>query len=100
MTCRPFGAEEARAAGFVNRVVEPDCLETEVEKLASELLEKPKLALLATKRHTNAVTSEMLGMSRAWSDADGLLAGLRDEEGKASAARYLQALKDRRAARS
>ena len=99
MTCRPFGADEARSAGFLNRVVEPESLEAEVEKLAAELLEKPKLALLSTKRHTNAVTSEMLGMSRAWSDADGLLAGLRDAEGKASAARYLEALKARRAAR-
>ena len=99
MTCRPFGADEARSAGFLNRVVEPESLEAEVEKLAAELLEKPKLALLSTKRHTNAVTSEMLGMSRAWSDADGLLAGLRDAEGKASAARYLEALKTRRAAR-
>jgi enoyl-CoA hydratase/carnithine racemase len=99
MTCRPFGAEEARAAGFLNRVVAPESLAAEVDKLAAELLDKPKLALLSTKRHTNAVTNEMLGISRAWSDADGLLAGLRDSEGRASAARYLQALKDRRAAR-
>ena len=95
MTCRPFGAEEARAAGFVNRVVNPEELDSEVEKLVETLLEKPKLALLSTKRHTNAVTSEMLGMTRSWSDADGLLAGLRDPEGKASAVRYLERVRSR-----
>jgi enoyl-CoA hydratase/carnithine racemase len=99
MTCRPFGAEEARAAGFVNRVVDLDALDAEVESLAAALIEKPKLALLSTKRHTNAVTAEMLGMARSWSDADGLLAGLRDPEGKASAARYLEKLQRRRSAR-
>lgn len=96
MTCRPFGADEARAAGFINRVVDPGELDAEVDKLVETLLEKPKLALLSTKRHTNAVTSEMLGMTRSWSDADGLLAGLRDPEGKASAARYLERLRSRR----
>ena len=99
MTCRPFSAEEARLAGFVNRVVKPSDLDEAVEKLAAELAAKPKLALLSTKRHTNAVTSEMLGISRSWSDADGLLAGLRDPEGRASAARYLEDLRARRDAR-
>jgi enoyl-CoA hydratase/carnithine racemase len=98
MTCRPFGAEEARAAGFLNRVVAPADLEREVEELAATLLEKPKLALLSTKKHANAVTNEMLGMTRSWADADGLLAGLRDPDGRASAERYLKNLQARRAA--
>ena len=89
MTCRPFGAEEALRAGFLNRVVGADELDGAVEELAAMLASKPKLALLATKRHTNAVTGEMVGTIRSWSDADGLLAGLRDPEGNESAARYL-----------
>jgi enoyl-CoA hydratase/carnithine racemase len=89
MTCRPFDAAEALEAGFLNRVVSADELDGFVEDLASRLASKPKLALLATKRHTNAVTEEMVGTMRSWSDADGLLAGLRDPEGKESAARYL-----------
>jgi hypothetical protein len=36
----------------------------------------------------------MLGTARSWSDADGLLAGLRDPEGNESAARYLARLRD------
>ena len=99
MTCRPFGSNEARAAGFLNRVVAPDALDKEVAELVDSLVEKPKLALLSTKRHTNAVTGEMLGMARAWSDADGLLAGLRDPEGRDSATRYLKNLEARRKAR-
>jgi enoyl-CoA hydratase/carnithine racemase len=89
MTCRPFDAAEAREAGFLNRVVPAEQLDREVEELAVLLESKPKLALLATKRHTNAVTEEMVGTMRSWSDADGLLAGLGDTEGNESAARYL-----------
>ncbi len=96
MTCRPFGSEEAQRAGFLNRVVACEDLESEVEALASQLVAKPKLALLSTKRHTNAVTGEMLGMARSWADADVLLAGLRDPEGRASAERYLKELQERR----
>ena len=90
MTCREFGPEEAKAAGFLNRVVSPDRLDAEVDELVANLVRKPKLALLATKAHTNAVTEAMVGTGRSWSDADGLLAGLRDAEGRASAAAYLE----------
>ena len=93
MTCRPFDAEEARAAGFLNRVVPADQLDATVEELAAQLESKPKLALLATKRHTNAVADEMVGTMRSWSDADGLLAGLGDAEGNEAAARYLARIK-------
>ncbi|MFV0307630.1 MAG: enoyl-CoA hydratase/isomerase family protein [Desertimonas sp.] len=95
MTCRPFGAEEAKAAGFLNRVVEPDRLDDEVTDLVATLVRMPKLALLATKVHTNAVTESMVGTGRSWSDADGLLAGLRDPEGRASAASYLERIRTR-----
>jgi enoyl-CoA hydratase/carnithine racemase len=94
MTCRPFDAAEAREAGFLNRVVPADQLDRAVEELAALIESKSQLALLATKRHTNAVTEEMVGTMRSWSDADGLLAGLGDAEGNAAAARYLARLSD------
>ena len=56
----------------------------------------PKLALLATKAHTNAVTESMVGTGRSWADVDGLLAGLRDPEGRASAQRYLERMRAKR----
>lgn len=93
MTCRPFDADEAHRAGFVNRVVPDDRLDDEVEALVTQLLAKPKLALLETKAHVNAVTESMVGTGRSWADADGLAAGLRDPEGRAAAQRYVEALR-------
>lgn len=96
MTCRPFDAAEARAAGFLNRVVPEADLDSEVEALVQVLLGKAKLALLETKAHVNAVTESMVGTGRSWSDADGLFAGLRDEEGRAKAAAYAEQLLSKR----
>lgn len=96
MTCREFGPDEALAAGFLNRVVDDDALDAEVDELVATLLRMPKLALLATKAHTNAVTEAMVGTGRSWSDADGLLAGLRDPEGRASAQRYLDRVRSKK----
>lgn len=90
MTCREFTASEAKAAGFVNRLVPDAKLETEVEALAAQLIAKPKLALLATKAHVNAVTESMVSTGRSWSDAQGLGEGLMDDEGRTSAEAYLE----------
>lgn len=95
MTCREFGPDEAKAAGFVNRVVPDEELDAAVDELVTTLLRMPKLALLATKVHTNAVTESMVGTGRSWSDADGLLAGLRDPEGRESGRRYLDRVRSK-----
>ena len=94
-TCRPFDADEAYRAGFLNRVVPDDRLDDEVETLVQQLLAKPKLALLETKAHVNAVTESMVGTGRSWADADGLAAGLRDPEGRASARAYVERLRNK-----
>ena len=96
MTCREFGPEEAKAAGFLNRVVPDAELDDAVASLVANLVRMPRLALLATKAHTNAVTEAMVATGRSWSDADGLLAGLRDPEGRASAAAYLERVRSGR----
>ena len=80
LTCRPFGAEEARAIGFLNRVVTADALEEEVEGLAELLAKKSAHALFSTKRHVNAISEQMVGSSRSWADADGMVAAFSDEE--------------------
>lgn len=90
MTCREFSAPEAKEAGFLNRVVPEDALDREVELLVDRLLTMPTLALLATKAHVNAVTESMVHTGRSWADAHGLGEGLIDEEGRASAAAYLE----------
>lgn len=89
MTGREFSPDEALAIGFLNRVVDDDQLDAATTTLVDRLVAKPKLGLLATKAHTNAVTESMVGTGRSWADADGLEAGLRDPEGRAVRQAYL-----------
>lgn len=91
LTCRPFGSDEAQAAGFLNRVVPEADLDAEVDALVNQLITKSALTLTLTKRHTNAVTEQMVGTARSWSDADGLVAALHDPESRDSAEAYLRA---------
>jgi hypothetical protein len=53
-------------------------------------------ALFSTKRHVNAVTDQMVGTGRSWSDADGLAVALRDPEGRASREAYLERMQARK----
>ncbi len=92
MTCRPFGAAEALAAGFLNRAVAASDLAAAVDELVGQLTGKSALTLTATKRHTNAVTESMVGTARAWNDADSLVTALRDPESRAASAAYLKRL--------
>ena len=80
ITCRPFDAAEAKSAGFLNRIVEPDQLGAEAEALAEQVAKRPTNPVQVTKRHVNGVTAQMVGTMRAWSDADGLLASFTDPE--------------------
>lgn len=89
MTCRPFSAAEAKAAGFLNRVVPAADLKSAVETLVSQLESKSALTLLATKQHTNAITDVMVGTARAWNDADSFMTALHDPESRSAAAAYL-----------
>jgi enoyl-CoA hydratase/carnithine racemase len=89
MTCRSFAADEARSIGFLNRVVPENELHSVVEDLARQLLDKAQYALLSTKRQTQAITSGMVGLPGSLLDADLLVAGLRDPEGREKAQAYL-----------
>ncbi len=95
MTCRPFGADEAKALGFLNRVVPAAELDDTVDLLAADLIQKSTLTLQATKRHVNAVLESMSGAVRNWNDADSLVAALHDGESRAAAARYLERVRRR-----
>ncbi len=89
MTCRPFSADEAHAAGFVNRVVPAEELDEAVASLVSQLESKSMLTLSATKQHANAVTEGLVSTARAWNDADSLMTALHDPESRSVAAAYL-----------
>jgi enoyl-CoA hydratase/carnithine racemase len=95
LTCRPFDAAEAKAAGFLNRVVPAPELEKAALELASSLAAKASHAISSTKRHVNAVTDQMVGTMRSWSDADGLVTALGDEECAAARRDYLKARQKR-----
>ena len=89
MTCRPFGADEARDAGFLNRVVDSDALDESVAELAEAVASRPAFPVQATKRHVDAITAAQIGLDRSWADADSLLAGLVDPDCAAARERYL-----------
>ena len=90
LTCRRFGADEARAWRFLNRVVAPERLDAEVDELARSLAEKSALSLDVTKRHVNAVAEEMGSTRMAFLDTDVLQSAFRDPESRAVGARYLE----------
>jgi len=91
LTCRPFDAAEARSIGFLNRVVPAGALEAEAEELATALSKKAAHALFSTKRHVNAITDQMVGTTRSWADADGMVTAFQDDECKQVRSDYLRA---------
>jgi len=91
LTCRPFDAAEAKAAGFLNRLVPEAKLEATVLELAQSLAAKASHAIFSTKQHVNAVTDQMVGTMRSWADADGLVTAFSDPECGEARQRYLTA---------
>ena len=89
LTCRPFGADEAKELGFVNTIVAPSDLAAHVDALAAELAAKPGYALRTTKQQVNAVTEEIAGTRRNAADADALVFATYDSESREASARYL-----------
>ena len=79
--------------GFLNQTVPAANLAATVDQLVGRLTGKSALTLTATKRHTNAVTEQMVGTMRAWNDADTLVTALRDPESRAAGAVYLKSLR-------
>ncbi len=90
LTCRPFAADEAHAIGFLNEIVPDEELDHRADALAGSLAKKASHALFSTKRHVNAVTDQMVGTMRSWSDADGLVTAFGDEEAAAARSDYLR----------
>jgi enoyl-CoA hydratase/carnithine racemase len=88
MTCRRFSPMEAKAIGFIIRVVPPAKLQTEVEELARELLAKPSVPVAITKEHVNAVTRAMSAGITSFGDGDVLLGAQATEESRAAARAY------------
>lgn len=91
LTCRPFGADEALAIRFLNRVVPEAELADAAGRLAADLAAKPTFSLRVTKHQVNAVMEEIGSTRRNAIDADVLTAALADPESRAASRRYLHA---------
>lgn len=89
ITCREFDAGEAKAAGFLNRVVPKKSLDGAVSQMVDSIVSKPAVPVNATKLHVDAVTSQMVGIDRAWADADSLIAALHNPECSAARETYI-----------
>lgn len=91
ITCREFSPQEAQSAGFLNRVVAESALDETVQTLAGQVAARPVMPVATTKAHVNAVTAQMVGTMRAWSDADSLIGGLLDPECSSAREAYIKA---------
>lgn len=90
MTCRRFTPDEAKAIGFLNRVVPAPRLAAEVEALAQELIARPAVPVAITKEHVNAVARAMGAGLTAFADGDVLQWAFTEEESRAAARRYAE----------
>jgi len=96
MTCRRFTPAEAKAAGFLNRVVPAAQLAAEAEALAREVAAMPSVPVIITKEHVNAVTRSMGAGSTSFADGDALLGAAFDPESLEAARKYLERTVDRK----
>lgn len=92
MTCRPFSATEAKALGFVNRVVPSAELDRAVDDLVAGLVDKSAFTLRATKRQVIDVLDAMAGPAAGGDDSAAIIGALRDPESMEVARRYLEGL--------
>ena len=92
LTCRPFGAAEAQALGFVNRVVpEPDLTEA-AEELARLLASKSAYTLRATLRAVDAAAEALVPTGGRGTTPTRWPRPARDPESRETARRYLESL--------
>ncbi len=85
LTCRPFTAQEGKAAGFLNAVTDTgDSMEI-AKELAVHIAERPRLPTVTTKRHV----AEVLHGDYSRDDAMGLITALDDDESTEARNAYL-----------
>ena len=93
LTCRPFGAVEAKQFGFINTIVPTGTVMTAARELAELLASKPAYALRTTKQQVNAALEEMIHSRDHVSDADIFAFAVHDPESRAAGERYLASKK-------
>jgi enoyl-CoA hydratase/carnithine racemase len=89
ITCREFGADEAKAMGFVNKVVPRDALARHTIELAEKIVGMPVVPVAITKEHVNAVSRAIAG-NTSYADADVLMSSLTAPEGLDARKAYIE----------
>jgi enoyl-CoA hydratase/carnithine racemase len=79
MTCRRFGAQEAKDARFLNRVVPSDRLDAEARALAASVLAMPAVPVVITKDQVNAAADVMVPARTGYLEGDVLLGVTADQ---------------------
>ena len=90
LTGRRVGADEARAIGFVTRVVESADVDAALDDLVRLVASKPRAALLADKAELRATGEAQLVAANRTQDAEMMLTVLADAESAAAGRRYLE----------
>jgi len=90
ITCREVSAEEARAAGFWNRVVEVEELAGEAESLAARIASMPEVPVAMTKEHVNGVARQATAQGLDFAEGDRLMAASLDPDSRAAMLRYVE----------
>ena len=91
MTCRPFDANEAKALGFLNRVVPRAQLDQAADEMAQALLARAPSLIRITKRQVQTALENVASTQDAWLGATMLEVAGHDPEARAAARRYLDA---------
>lgn len=89
ITCRQFTPREAKAMGFINRVVPALELEQRTTKLAEEIAAMPAVPVAITKEHVNAV-SRAIASCTSYGDVDVLLSAFASPEGVEARSAYIE----------
>ena len=89
ITCRQFTPQEAKAMGFVNRVVAQSELEDQLVKLAEEIAAMPAVPVAITKEHVNAVT-KAIAHATSYADGDLLLSAFSSPESLEAREAYVE----------
>jgi enoyl-CoA hydratase/carnithine racemase len=90
MTCRRFGAQEAKEARFLNRVVPAGRLDAEARALAAAVLAMPAVPVVITKDQVNAAAEAMVPARTAYLEGDVLLGVSADEASQETRRRYAE----------
>jgi enoyl-CoA hydratase/carnithine racemase len=88
MTCRRFGAQEAKEARFLNRVAPADRLDAEARALAGSVLAMPAVPVVITKDQVNAASEAMVPARTGYLEGDVLLGVSADGASQDTRRRY------------